>query len=67
MRQTITVEISEDGSDVRIAVEGVKGRGCLAATLALERALGLSASGKGRKLTDEYLAVPAVNVESVKG
>ena len=65
MARTITVEISDDGSDVRISVEGEKGRGCVAATLALERALGIT--GKGRKLTAEYSAVPTVNVARLKG
>ena len=67
MARTITVEISEDGSDVRIEVDGERGRGCVAATLALERALGLSGGDKGRKVKAEYHAAPVVNVARLRG
>jgi hypothetical protein len=63
MGHKITVSFSEDGADVTIKVEGMKGRGCLAATLELERALFGRQGGKGRVLTGEaYQAVTGADV-----
>ena len=59
MGHKITVSFSEDGADVTIKVEGMKGRGCLAATLELERALFGRGGGKGRTLTGEASQVAA--------
>ena len=65
MGHKITVSFSEDGADVTIKVEGMKGRGCLAATLELERALFGRGGGTGRLLTGEAYQ-SAMGAEVVK-
>ncbi len=63
MGHKITVSFDASGEQVSIKVEGLRGRGCLAATLELERALYGAAGGKGRRLTAEaYQAATGADV-----